>query len=51
VTHPYLDSKRANAIVKYRKQHGDFKSVEDLKNIYAISADILVQIKPYLVAE
>jgi competence ComEA-like helix-hairpin-helix protein len=51
VTHPYLDSKRANAIVKYRKQHGDFKSIEDLKNIYAISATVLEQIKPYLVIE
>lgn len=48
VTHPYLDSKRANAIIKYRQQHGDFKSVEDLKNIYAISAKVLEQIKPYL---
>ena len=49
VSHPYIDSKRANAIIKYRNQHGDFKSVEDLKNIYAISAKVLEQIKPYLV--
>ena len=48
VTHPYIDSKRANAIIKYRKQHGNFKSVEDLKKIYAISAKVLEQIKPYL---
>jgi competence protein ComEA len=51
VSHPYIDSKRANAIIKYRKQHGNFKSVEDLKNIYAISAKVLEQIKPYLIIE
>lgn len=28
-----VTSSRANAIVKYRKQHGDFKSVEDLANV------------------
>ncbi|MFT6148838.1 MAG: competence ComEA-like helix-hairpin-helix protein [Saprospiraceae bacterium] len=48
ITHPYIDSKRANAIIKYRKQHGNFKSIEDLKNIYAISAKTLERIKPYL---
>ncbi|MFK7946433.1 MAG: helix-hairpin-helix domain-containing protein [Saprospiraceae bacterium] len=48
VNHPYIDSKRANAIVKYRKQHGKFKSVDDLAKIYAISKSTLKTIKPYL---
>lgn len=48
VKHPYIDSKRANAIVKYRKQHGDFKSVNDLSKIYAIPKATLKNIKPYL---
>lgn len=48
VTHPYIDSKRANTIVKYRKQHGNFKSVDDLAKIYAISKSTLKIIKPYL---
>ena len=48
VRHPYIDSKRANAIVKYRKQHGNFKSVNDLSKIYAIPKSTLKLIQPYL---
>ena len=48
VQHPYIDSKRANAIVKFRKQHGAFASVDDLSKIYAIPASTLKRIKPYL---
>lgn len=48
VQHPYIDSKRANAIVKYRKQHGNFKSVNDLSKIYAIPKSTLKLIQPYL---
>ena len=48
VQHPYIDSKRANAIVKFRKQHGAFASVDDLGKIYAIPAATLKRIKPYL---
>lgn len=28
-----ITSSRANAIVKFRKQHGDFKSTDDLANV------------------
>ena len=28
--------KKANAIVKYRKKHGSFKSIEDLENVKGI---------------
>lgn len=48
VQHPYIDSKRANAIVKFRKQHGNFQSVDDLSKIYAIPKSTLERIKPYL---
>lgn len=46
--HPYLTFKQMNAIVKYRKQHGDFKSIEDLKPIAILNDDVLNKIAPYL---
>lgn len=49
-THPYLNWKVANAIVKYRKTHGDYTSVESLKKNYAISAELYEKLSPYLEA-
>ncbi|MES2062655.1 MAG: helix-hairpin-helix domain-containing protein [Bacteroidota bacterium] len=46
---PYLNYKQVNAIVEYRKQHGDYASISDLKNIAIIDDDILRKIEPYLV--
>ena len=46
--HPYLKWNIANAIVNYRKQHGNYKSVEDLKQIDIITPDIFARIAPYL---
>jgi competence protein ComEA len=46
---PYLNYKQVNAIVEYRKQHGEYASINDLKNIAIIDADILRKIGPYLV--
>jgi competence protein ComEA len=46
---PYLNYKQVNAIVEYRKQHGEYASIGDLKNIAIIDADILRKIGPYLV--
>jgi competence protein ComEA len=46
---PYLNYKQVNAIIEYRKQHGDYTSITDLKNIAIIDDDILRKIEPYLV--
>jgi competence protein ComEA len=46
---PYLNYKQVNAIIEYRKQHGDYTSTGDLKNIAIIDDDILRKIEPYLV--
>jgi competence protein ComEA len=46
--HPYIKYALAKTIVNYRKQHGSFKSVEDLKAIYTLDAATLEKIKPYL---
>jgi competence protein ComEA len=46
---PYLNYKQVNAIIEYRKQHGDYTAIADLENIAIIDAVILRKIEPYLV--
>ena len=46
--HPYIDWKTANAIEKYRKANGKFKTVNDVKKIHLISEEIYHKIAPYL---
>ncbi|HAW50852.1 MAG TPA: hypothetical protein DCX54_00775 [Flavobacteriales bacterium] len=48
-THPYFRSyKLCNALVKYRIQHGNYKSPEALRNVRLISDSVLNRITPYL---
>ena len=47
--HPYIDSKIANTILAYRKQHGNFSRLEELNRIHLISEEFYHKIKPYLV--
>lgn len=46
--HPYLKWNLANAIVEYRNQHGNYTSLEDLKNITLITEEVFNKIKFYL---
>lgn len=46
---PYLTNKQTNAIIQYRKQHGDFRSIGDLKNIVILDENILHKIAPYII--
>ena len=45
---PYLTNKQTNAVIQYRKQHGDYRSIADMKNIVILDDDILRKIEPYL---
>jgi competence ComEA-like helix-hairpin-helix protein len=45
---PYLSYKQVNAIIEYRKQHGNYSSMADLKNIVLLDEGILRKIEPYL---
>ena len=45
--HPYL-KKVAKAVVSYRFQHGDYKSVEEIQNVIHLDDKILQKIGPYL---
>ncbi len=47
-SHPYIRYKIANAIVSYRQQHGNYKSLEELKNIVLITEEVFSKIKSYL---
>lgn len=46
--HPYLRYNIANLIVQYRSQHGDFKTISDLKKIVIITDEIYNKVAPYL---
>lgn len=46
---PYLKYKQVNAIIEYRKQHGDYASVEDMMKIAILDAETLNRLAPYLI--
>jgi competence protein ComEA len=50
-SHPYIGRRTGQLIIHYREQHGDFRSIEDLKNIQVISDEVYKKIIPYLLAE
>lgn len=45
---PYLNYKQINAIIQYRKQHGNYSSIADLKNILILNDAVIAKIAPYL---
>jgi competence ComEA-like helix-hairpin-helix protein len=47
-SHPYIRYNIANAIVQYRRQHGNFSSVEDIKKIMIITDEVYNKVSPYL---
>lgn len=49
--HPYFGRKIASAIVAYRFQHGNFKSVDDLSRIPLIDKNNLGKLFPYVTVD
>ncbi|MBC7934550.1 MAG: helix-hairpin-helix domain-containing protein [Rhizobacter sp.] len=49
--HPYIRYQLGNAILQYRTQHGNYKSVYDIKKIMIMSEDIFNKLSPYLAIE
>ncbi len=45
--HPYFKFIIAQSIVNYRKQHGKFSGINDLKKIGSISDELMKKISPY----
>ena len=50
-THPYINYAYAKVIDAYRKQHGSFKTVNDLKKIVVINDSIYRKMEPYVTVE
>ncbi|MGJ1430401.1 helix-hairpin-helix domain-containing protein [Sphingobacterium spiritivorum] len=46
--HPYISYKQASAIVNYRKQHGNYKNINDLRAVLLLDEDFLRKLEPYL---
>jgi DNA uptake protein ComE-like DNA-binding protein len=46
--HPYIRWQLANVITEYKKQHGNFTSLEELKKIMIIDEETYKKISPYL---
>jgi len=49
--HPYIRFNIANAIVQYRAQHGNFASVEAVKNIMLVTDELFGKLSPYLTVQ
>lgn len=47
VKHPYFDYQTAHIFINYRKQHGDYKSINDVKKIRIIKEYWLEETAPY----
>lgn len=47
--HPYLRYSQINAMIQYRKQHGNYNSINDVKKISIINEEIFRKIAPYLI--
>lgn len=46
--HPYIKYKQANALVQYRKQHGDYRNIADLSKVLILDAETINRLAPYL---
>lgn len=49
--HPYIRYPIAGAIIQYRKQHGEFAAVDDLRKLVMVTPEIFTRISPYLSVE
>ena len=48
---PGIGAKKSEAIVEYRNNNGNFKTIDDIKNVPGIGDGIFEQIKDFITAE
>lgn len=48
IRHPYLSNNQAAAIISYRKQHGDYNDIDDLRKIKILNEETINKIEPYI---
>ena len=46
--HPYLSFVQVNALVNYRRMHGKYKDLSDIKKTIVVTPEIYARIRPYL---
>ncbi|MGB3617093.1 MAG: helix-hairpin-helix domain-containing protein, partial [Catalinimonas sp.] len=49
--HPYVNRGLARVIVRYREQHGPYRTADDLRNIRILEPERLEKLRPYLAFE
>ena len=49
--HPYIDYRLAKTIVNYKRQHGNFTELDELKKIHLVNDSIYYKILPYLTTD
>ncbi len=49
--HPYMRWNIANAIVRYRQQHGAFKTPDELQQVDIVTPDMLRKLLPYITVD
>lgn len=47
-SHPYLKYKQINAILQFRKQHGNYSNIADLKKVAILSEVTIEKLAPYI---
>ena len=47
-TLPGIGESKANDIIKYREKEGNFKTIEDIKNVSGIGDSLFEKIKDYI---
>jgi len=47
-SNPYLSFKQINAIIQYRKQHGNYSEIDDLKKVILLNQEVIDKISPYI---
>ena len=45
---PYLSYKQIKAIIQYRKQHGNYSGLADLKKVLILNQAVIDKIRPYI---
>lgn len=47
--HPYIRYKQVNALIEYRKQHGNYSNIADLSNVEILNQETLMRLAPYFI--
>lgn len=47
--HPYLRYQQVNAVIAYRKQHGNYSNIADLNKVVILTPELIEKLAPYLI--